>query len=84
MENQTIVFAAPGVVEIQKSPVRTPGDNEVVVRLARSTISSGTENLISPRMGLPWVMSCTPKKVLIRDVMVICIVLIYADNHFLL
>lgn len=43
MENQTIVFAAPGVVEIQKSPVRTPGDNEVVVRLARSTISSGTE-----------------------------------------
>ena len=43
METQTIVFVAPGEVEIQKSPVRTTGDNEVLVRLVRSTISSGTE-----------------------------------------
>ncbi len=48
MENQTIMFTAPGVAEVVKGEVRPLLANEVLVRLAISTISSGTEraNLI--------------------------------------
>ena len=69
------------------SPIYLPTTMESTVLYscwARLPISSGTENLISPRMGLPWVMSCTPKKVLIRDATVIRNVLFCSVSHFLL
>lgn len=48
MKTQTIVFTAPGIAEIQTSDVRELQPEEVLVRLAVSTVSSGTEraNLI--------------------------------------
>ena len=48
MNNQTIVFASPGVAELQSSEVRALYPDEVLVKLMISTISSGTEraNLI--------------------------------------
>lgn len=48
MKTETIVFASPGVVELQCSEMRDLEPEEVLVRLAISTVSSGTEraNLI--------------------------------------
>ncbi len=48
MNSKNIVFASPGVAELWEEPVRQPNADEVVVQLACSTISSGTEraNLI--------------------------------------
>ncbi len=48
MQNTTITFTKPGRAELLTSEVREPAANEVLVRLAVSTISSGTEraNLI--------------------------------------
>ena len=43
MKNQQIVFVAPGRVELLDKPIPTPGANQVVARVAFSTISSGTE-----------------------------------------
>lgn len=48
MKNKIIGFMAPGVVELNDWPIEEPGTGEVLVKLACSTISSGTEraNLI--------------------------------------
>lgn len=43
MINKKIVFTKPNVAEVLTEEMRDPGDNEVLVRLARSAISSGTE-----------------------------------------
>ena len=43
MKTETIVFSAPGAVEIQSSEVRELNAEEVLVKLIISTISSGTE-----------------------------------------
>ena len=43
MSGKNIVFVRPGVAELWEEPVRQPQENEVVVQLCRSTISSGTE-----------------------------------------
>ena len=43
MTNTAIVFTAPGIAEIVNEPVMTPGDDQVLVRIAYSTISPGTE-----------------------------------------
>ena len=48
MEKRTIVFTKPCVAEVIKSEIAKPAAGEVQVKLAISTISSGTEraNLI--------------------------------------
>lgn len=54
METKQIIFSAPCVAELTDKEIGEPGDNEVRVRLAVSTISSGTEraNLIGdPNVG---------------------------------
>lgn len=43
MINKKIVFTKPNVAEVLTEETRDPGDNEVLVRLSRSAISSGTE-----------------------------------------
>lgn len=43
MENKSILFTAPYVTEIVDSEVPAIGDNEVLVKLSRSSISPGTE-----------------------------------------
>lgn len=43
MINKKIVFTKPNVAEVLTEEVHEPGDNEVLVRLTRSAISSGTE-----------------------------------------
>ena len=43
MNNRNIVFAAPGRAEIVERPMPTVSDGQVLVRLVRSCISSGTE-----------------------------------------
>lgn len=43
MNGKNIVFVRPGEAEILEEPIRQPNENEVVVQLYRSTISSGTE-----------------------------------------
>lgn len=43
MENKQILFTAPGKAELIETAIPTPQAGQVVVRLARSTISSGTE-----------------------------------------
>lgn len=54
MKTKQILFTAPCVAELTDKEIGEPGDNEVRVRLAVSTISSGTEraNLIGdPNVG---------------------------------
>ncbi len=48
MLQKAIVFTAPCKAELTEEPIPTPGAGQVLVRLVRSTISSGTEraNLI--------------------------------------
>ena len=48
MENYGIVFTAPNVASVLELPMPSPGAGEVLVRLTRSALSSGTEraNLI--------------------------------------
>lgn len=43
MTNEQIIFTAPGVAELKEIPVQHPGPGEVLVRMMRTTISSGTE-----------------------------------------
>jgi len=43
MDRRIIVFTEPGKAELQVQPVREPNENEVVVRLHRTTVSAGTE-----------------------------------------
>ena len=43
MTSQTIVFTAPGRAELLPSNVKEPGQGQVLVQLAYSTVSSGTE-----------------------------------------
>ncbi len=43
MKNQQIIFTAPGAVEFREVPMPVPGEGQVVVRTAVSTVSSGTE-----------------------------------------
>ncbi|MBQ8351688.1 MAG: zinc-binding alcohol dehydrogenase [Clostridia bacterium] len=43
MKNKQIVFTAPGCVELLEKDIPTPRADEVVAKLAFSTISSGTE-----------------------------------------
>ena len=43
MKNTTITFTRPNVAELVPGEVRQPVGNEVLVKLAVSTISSGTE-----------------------------------------
>lgn len=43
MTCKQILFTAPGIAELQDCQVEAPGANEVQVRLAVSSISSGTE-----------------------------------------
>ena len=43
MENKAIVFTGPNAAELVAEPVPEPKSGEVLVRLVRSTISSGTE-----------------------------------------
>jgi len=43
MKNRNIVFVAPGRAEIVDRPTPETGDDQVLVRLVRSCISSGTE-----------------------------------------
>lgn len=59
MNNETIVFTAPGMAELKKSELRELNANEVLVRLAISTISSGTEraNLIGEKNISPFTKS---------------------------
>ena len=51
MQTETIMFTSPGVAELVKSEIRPLRSDEVLVRLAISTISSGTEraNLIGEK-----------------------------------
>ena len=46
MKNSTIVFTKPNTAEIVHGDVREPKEDEVLVRLAVSTISSGTERAL--------------------------------------
>ena len=48
MKNREIVFTKPNTVEMVEEEIPKPGENEILVRLMVSTISSGTErtNLI--------------------------------------
>ena len=52
MNNPSIVFTAPNVAEVLETPVPEPGSGEVLVRTARSCVSSGTEraNLVGDPM----------------------------------
>jgi len=43
MKNQQIIFTSPGVAELVDREIPTVGDHQVLVRLAVSAISSGTE-----------------------------------------
>lgn len=43
MQQKSIVFTAPNRAELIEEPIPQPGAGEVLVRLAASTISSGTE-----------------------------------------
>ena len=43
MEGKRIVFTKPCVAELLKYELNDPADNEVQVRLAVSSVSSGTE-----------------------------------------
>lgn len=43
MDNKVILFTAPNVVQLCEKEKPEPGENEVLVRLMVSTISSGTE-----------------------------------------
>ena len=43
MENPTVVFPGPGVVELEERPVPSPGPGEVLLRTRRTLISPGTE-----------------------------------------
>ena len=43
MKNQQIIFTAPGVAEFLDVPMPVPGEGQVVIRTAVSTVSSGTE-----------------------------------------
>lgn len=55
MNSRNIVFTKPNVAEIWEEPVREPEADEVIVRLAVSSISSGTEraNLVGdPRVSI--------------------------------
>ena len=42
-ENPTLVFPAPGAVELEERPVPSPGPGEVLLRTRRTLISPGTE-----------------------------------------
>ena len=48
MNSKNIVFTKPNTAELWEEPVRKPAEDEVVVKVSHSTISSGTEraNLI--------------------------------------
>lgn len=48
MKNKNIIFTAPGIAEVIEKDMPTPGAGEVLIRMLRTTISSGTEkaNLI--------------------------------------
>ena len=43
MKNRNIVFTAPNVAEIVETPMPVPGPGQVLVRIRRTCISSGTE-----------------------------------------
>lgn len=43
MKTKTITFTAPGVAQLLENELAAPGENEVQVKLAVSTVSSGTE-----------------------------------------
>jgi threonine dehydrogenase-like Zn-dependent dehydrogenase len=43
MENPSVVFRAPGVVELEDRPVPSPAPGEVLLRTRRTLISPGTE-----------------------------------------
>ncbi len=43
MKNQQIIFTAPGAAELLEVPMPVPGEGQVVVRTAVSSVSSGTE-----------------------------------------
>ena len=43
MKNTTVTFTAPRVVELVESEIKPPKDDQIQVRLAVSTVSSGTE-----------------------------------------
>ena len=52
MTNANIIFTAPNVAEVIDKPVPSPGPEQVLIRTARTCISSGTEraNLIGDPM----------------------------------
>ena len=52
MNNPSILFTAPNVAEVLETPFPEPGPGEVLVRTARSCVSSGTEraNLVGDPM----------------------------------
>ena len=54
-ENLSIYFTSPCVAELCESELREVADNEVLVKLAVSTVSSGTEraNLIGDKNVRP-------------------------------
>ena len=43
MQNPTVVFRGPGVVELEERPLPSPGPGEVLLRTRRTLISPGTE-----------------------------------------
>ena len=43
MTNPSIVFTAPNIAEVLESPMPSPGPGQVLVRSARTCVSSGTE-----------------------------------------
>lgn len=43
MQNPTVVFGGPGVVEFEDRPLPSPGPGEVLLRTRRTLISPGTE-----------------------------------------
>lgn len=46
MKNPSIVFTAPGVAELLDQEIPTPKDDEVLIELAVTTLSSGTERAL--------------------------------------
>ena len=46
MTNKNILFTAPGVAELVQKEMPVCGDNEVIVRITRTTISAGTERAL--------------------------------------
>lgn len=50
-ENPSVVFSAPGRVEVRSLPMPEPGPGEVLIRTQRSLISTGTELTVLAACG---------------------------------